>query len=813
MADAQTLLDQENKRHFLKNIRQMSGNSVLLRRHDDGRLECVYASGSFAQMMECGQEEARRMMDGVGFFLSTRPEDRPLVRDMVERRAGADGGADLTIQKTTAQGHTIWCNVHYAFIDDFGERYVYCTYSNVTVLKAYEERLRGVYLSLGDSFYQTGDKTLALIRANLTRDEVEDARGPDPYATDDPRFPYSQLLQSRAKHYPIRDERLRFLDVFSQEKLTAAYLSGRVQVSQVLFSQREDGRSCFVDFSATLTRHPITGDVVAFITERECNSEKVRETLMGRILAQQFDMVAYLTNGRYGVTIGDASRIKKGNIFPASRSGEYRQYLESQVLPALTGTDEYRAAMAHALALDTVLEQVRQRDPYVVNIACAIDGVTYYKRFDFYAVDPEAKFCILLKSDTTEAQREQIQRNDQLREALAEATRANAAKTTFLSSMSHEIRTPMNAIIGLDNIALRDPDLPPRAREQLEKIAVSAHHLLRLINDILDMSRIESGRMALREEEFSFPGFVEQINTLVQSQCDDRGLSYTCTVDPDLGEFYIGDDMKLKQVLINILGNAVKFTPAPGQVSLDIRRVARFDGRSTLRFTAKDTGIGMDAAYLPKVFDAFSQEDAATTSSYGGSGLGMAITKNIVEMMNGDIAVSSRKGEGSAFTVTVTLRDSARKEAAPAPQRPEAPAGQDGDALVGRRVLLAEDIVINAEILTELLETRGVTVEWAGNGQLAVERFTQSPPGAFDAILMDVRMPVMDGLQATEAIRALDRPDSRSVPIIAMTANAFDEDVQRSLQAGMNAHLTKPVEPQRLYETLAGFLGKREAGG
>lgn len=531
------------------------------------------------------------------------------------------------------------------------------------------------------------------------------------------------------------------------------------------------------------------------------------------------------------------------------------------------------------------------------------------------------------------------ERQTEVEKMLAEE--ASKAKTSFLSNMSHEIRTPMNAIIGLDSIALRNPNLQPKTREQLEKIGASARHLLALINDILDMSRIESGRMVLKSEEFYIRDFLDQINIMINGQCVDKGLNYECNIVGQLHDYYIGDDMKLKQVLINILGNAVKFTDAPGDVIFTVEQIAEEEDVCTLRFIMKDTGAGMDEEYLPKIFEAFSQEDATATNRYGGSGLGMAITKNFVEMMGGDIHVESKKGVGSQFTVTVKLKASDRtfdmdedlqlpkgmrglvvdddkvscehaqmilgavgvsaditlnpeeglkmlREAYDRKQpytfvltdykmpsmngleltrelrkfdggetevimltgynwdiiedeayengidsilaKPLFPesllkeiyaiskrrAGKEDELssdsgtsdsasdgiLQGRRVLMAEDVEQNAEILEDLLDLEDIESEHAVNGEVAVRMFSEKPEGYYDAILMDVRMPVMDGLTATKTIRALDRPDAKTIPIIAMTANVFDEDVERSREAGMNAHLSKPVEPDKLYETM-----------
>ena len=537
------------------------------------------------------------------------------------------------------------------------------------------------------------------------------------------------------------------------------------------------------------------------------------------------------------------------------------------------------------------------------------------------------------------------QRQTEVEKALAEET--SRAKTSFLSNMSHEIRTPLNAIIGLDNIALKEPGLLPKTREQLEKIGGSAKHLLNLINDILDMSRIESGRMVLKEEDFLFSSFIEQINVMINGQCMDKGLTYECRIVGRVDGYYVGDDMKLKQVLINILGNAVKFTNPPGIVSLTVEELGRKEDLCTLQFTVRDTGIGMDREYIPRIFDAFTQEDATATNRYGGSGLGMAITKNIVEMMGGTIAVDSEKGVGTTFTVKVALRRSGKEaeceeikdsigrlrilvvdddpiacehaklvlqeigiqadtclgvdeaekrlderkqegkpyhilisdlrmpgtdgidmvkairaggdsklaiimmtgynwddvegeanEAGidgfmPKPLFPETvrralsevlavknplageesaePAGeQENVSVEGLRLMLAEDIEINAEILMELLMMEGIETERAENGEAAVSMFAEHDEHYYDAILMDVRMPVMDGLAAAKAIRDMDRTDAKTIPIIALTANAFEEDVQQSVQAGMNAHLSKPVEMDRLLETLRTLAVRRQ---
>ncbi|MBO4818762.1 MAG: response regulator [Firmicutes bacterium] len=398
-----------------------------------------------------------------------------------------------------------------------------------------------------------------------------------------------------------------------------------------------------------------------------------------------------------------------------------------------------------------------------------------------------------------EQKRELSESREGLKDALAAAENASKAKTNFLSNMSHEIRTPLNAIIGLSSIAMSDEETGDKAKEYLGKIDESAKHLLDIINDILDMSRIESGKMTIRKEEFSLKEALDQVNTMIGGQCREKGLSYEYKAVGSVSDRYIGDAMKLKQVLLNILGNAVKFTPEGGSVTFLVEEGPHFDKNAVLKFVVSDTGIGMSKDFLPHIFEPFSLADDASPGKYGSTGLGMPICKSLLELMNGHIEVASEEGKGSTFTVTVTLgetdEESKREEKLPKEDKAKAD-------LKGRRVLFAEDVPINADIMKMILGERGIESDHAENGKEALEMFRSHVPWYYDAIFMDMRMPVMDGLEATRAIRALDREDSKRIPIIALTANAFDDDVKRSMQAGLNAHLSKPIEPDLMFETM-----------
>ncbi|HCB93388.1 MAG TPA: hybrid sensor histidine kinase/response regulator [Selenomonas sp.] len=402
--------------------------------------------------------------------------------------------------------------------------------------------------------------------------------------------------------------------------------------------------------------------------------------------------------------------------------------------------------------------------------------------------------------------REAMAKSRTLSEALRQAESASSAKTSFLSTMSHQIRTPMNAIIGLNNLALKEPGLSEHAREYLEKIDSSAKHLLSLINDILSLRRIESGRLPMRREKFSLCEMVSQVNDIIKEQCQDKGLKYECRIVEEVGDVYLGDAIKLKQVIINILDNAIKFTHAPGTISFIVEAVAQSEDNAILRFDMKDTGVGMDKELLSEIFNVFAKDSEQRADEYGSTGLGIAISKMIVEKMNGKLEAESEKGVESTFSVTVPLKIVKSGMEDTTDEADYMTAGAQRADLAGRLVLLVEDMTVNAEVTRELLRIRDVEVEHAENGQIAVDLFSKSELGTYAAILMDVRMPVMDGIEVTKAIRAMERPDAKSIPIIAMTAQAFEEDVQRSLEAGMTAHLSKPVEPDKLFEVLESLI-------
>ncbi|MDD3164735.1 MAG: ATP-binding protein [Oscillospiraceae bacterium] len=416
-------------------------------------------------------------------------------------------------------------------------------------------------------------------------------------------------------------------------------------------------------------------------------------------------------------------------------------------------------------------------------------------------------FILLLFAAATAYVRYRLLHRQQLvlRQANTRLEQAYEAKSEFLSRMSHEIRTPMNAIIGLGQLALDVPELPQEARQDLQKIDTSSKYLLGLVNDILDMSRIDSGKFELHRQWVSPMEILQPCVEMIQPLMEEKCITFSY---PDMSRLPVGmeyevDLLRVRQLVMNLLNNACKFTPPHGHVSMTIKNLS-YDAVSCVDLVSvTDDGCGISNENLERIFEPFEQEKNQYTGVVRGTGLGLSLCKRIIDLMGGKITVQSELGKGSTFRVTFPYQYRVA-QAVPASAAP-APLGQ----LRGMRVLLCEDQPINAEIVERLLQKKEVQIDTVSDGKQGLSRFSASPIGYYDAILMDVRMPVMDGLEAAKAIRALRRSDAKTAPIIALSANAFDEDVQKSLSAGMNAHLSKPIEPQKLYDTLARFAVNR----
>ena len=581
------------------------------------------------------------------------------------------------------------------------------------------------------------------------------------------------------------------------------YAKGDRRFSEVYAAELKDGRHVWIRTDANLVQRPETAEIVAFCYSRDVTKEKVLTQSLEKIMSFEYDEI-YMVDVSNGITTAVAT----GEFALAEQmiEGTFEQGLEN--LKQRIDSEEDIRRLEEKMNLATIQKQLEDHPVYMFEIRLlSKSGKRRQKQLRFMYLSEIMGTLLFTITDVEDVVKAEKEKQERLAVALESAEKANAVKTNFLASMSHEIRTPMNAIIGLTSIIKEEADDKQKVLDSVGKLDSASRYLLALLNDILDMSRIESGKMELQHQEFSIRQFWEAVNTLAEAQARPAHIQYIFEHQLTLTEEYVGDAVRLQQIMVNLINNAIKFTGAGGTVKVSVEQPEKADGRAKLRVKVADNGIGISKEFLPNVFNVFAQEHDGTTSVYGGSGLGLAIARNYARMMGGDIFVESEVGVGTTFITEVWL-DIASEPIQKSDNEAQAPASiqREEVSFEGKQILLVEDHPLNTLVASRLLAKRGIKVVHADDGEKAVKLFSQSAPFEFNAILMDIRMPVMDGIEATKEIRALPREDALTVPIIAMTANAYEEDRQTTKEAGMNAHLAKPIEPHLLYETLEAFL-------
>lgn len=521
--------------------------------------------------------------------------------------------------------------------------------------------------------------------------------------------------------------------------------------------------------------------------------------------------------------IGALSKIYIFNYYIDLRRGVFKEITGIDYITAVLGetgdarrafeqfsatliTESYREEFASFVDLDTLAERIGERQNISLEYLSLKQG---WCRAGFIVVSRDedgraAEVEFVVENINAKRQRE-LEARETLEKAYEAANRANASKSMFLNSMSHDIRTPMNAIAGFAMIASSHLDDRERVEDCISKITASSNHLLAIINEVLDMSRIESGKMRLQLQNVYLPEMMSQFIDMVQGQAGMKGLEICCDITGIVHKTVYADEGKIHRVLLNLVGNAIKFTPRGGRIQIRMTETETACGECrNYLLSVKDTGIGMSAEFLPKVFEAFERERTSTVSKVEGTGLGMSITRSLVEMMGGHISADSEPGKGTEFLIELPFQpvmgeiEEHREESYDL-----------NEIAKGKRILLVEDNELNREIAIEILTVAGFAVDTAEDGQTAVDKVADAEEGTYDIVLMDIQMPVMDGYTAARTIRELPSEWTRRLPILAMTANAFEEDRRDALAAGMNGHLTKPIELDKLFRALAEALDGR----
>lgn len=602
---------------------------------------------------------------------------------------------------------------------------------------------------------------------------------------------------SNISHYVLtKEKREEVIRTFTQKNLLEEYEKGNNRIFlEVPFGLTED-MICWVSFEVSMLFNPATGNVEGYVVAKDI-TDRIRDLEIGRTVihmdyevVMSVDVLTEKIEGYY----------RDNSIFVGREKTEDERYSEYMRCSAQDIVETERSQFVEETELSALWQKVKKEHKYVIPFTMkGDDGKLYRKRMVATKLRNFSTKLLLVVQDISDIYAEEHEKQRVLKQALKEAKEAENAKLDFLSRMSHDLRTPLNGILGMAEIAVDEVN-EQNIKEYLERILSSGQLLLSLVNDILDISQLEENKMILRMEPYSVNEFLESVERVIGEQCKSKGLVFTCDLGELKDQWIIVDKLRFGQIFMNLLSNSVKYTPEGGMVLFEANTFSVKDKVATVLFKVKDTGIGMTKEFVSQAFDAFSQEHVEETDQRIGSGLGLSIVKQLLDLFGGEINVQSWPGEGTTIRVKmeIELTDPIEKK--------EQCQEINSESLRGKRVLVAEDQPLNAKILTKMLNRKEISVDLAENGKMAVATYLESDEYHYDAILMDVRMPVMGGLDATRVIRSHRERKDCEIPIIATTANAFVEDKIKCIEAGMNDHISKPISAKELYRCLDMYI-------
>lgn len=690
-----------------------------------------------------------------------------------------------------------WFRITYDVIKDDEDRAVSLLglAQNVNELKLEQRRLDEEIENL-ETATQKRD-VLSTMRVNLSDNCVESySSKPETELNVEIGDKYTDVLEKIAKHAVSGTGQEEVFKQQSLEKLLLSFENGEKVISVDYQIETFDNASCWVNSAIRLYRHPTTKKVMCFMYCYDINDIHVTKEIINKVVEDGYEHISVINvkNRKIDLSIGDENSVtymKTNDVFDRSLMNVF----------AKLGSDELAESGFDNCCLSNVIDELKERDEFAYPFNISKNEKKERKLFTYRWFDETKTKILLLVTDITDVYQQEIKRSEELAKALDTAVMANKSKTDFLSRMSHEIRTPMNAILGMSRLG-EDVATEESVVSYFKDINASGNYLLGLINDILDMSRIEQGKMDIYNKYEEFTEIIRSVEVVIKPLAERKNVEFNIIKNGEAPQWVYLDKLRAQQVYINILNNAVKFTESGGKVEWEIN--SEMISNNTVKVTCKisDTGCGMSESFLERIFEPFAQEQNSLVNARQGTGLGLAIAKSIVEKMGGTISVESTIGIGTTFTIEFIRNCKQINDK----QNLNQEADDVKSILEGKKVLLCEDHPLNTLVATRLLEKVGMTVEPAENGKIGVEKFLQSQESEYAVVLMDIRMPVMDGLEAATKIRALNRQDAKSVPIIAMTANAFAEDKSLSKAAGMNEHLSKPIEPTVLYKTLSDYI-------
>ena len=637
--------------------------------------------------------------------------------------------------------------------------------------------------------------SMSVIRANLTKDEIEEVRGDYLYDSDNDFVKYSDYMANREKHILNPDYSETNTNLFKRENLIQHYMDGQINASQVLFVKDKNGDPVFVKYDATITKMPVSGDVVAFIVEKQYNEEVVKRVLVRQVLMDQYDRIGYIINGNFKVLISNVGK-KEGLIFKDNTDDTYESIYYNIFLPAMIKDESMEPGQPNPLRLSVIDKKLSENSYYKVNLPFSVDGETRYKQFVFYRIDAASHFYIMLLSDTTEIQKEQEKRNRVLSEALRKSESSNESRVNFFTNITHDFSTSVHGILGFTELAKKEKDIRV-IHEYLSKISYSSSNLMSFMSDLFAMSVIESGELTINLDSVDICSEVDTIKKDVSEAFEVKSVGVDVDYSNVKNRIVKCDIKMVKQILNRLVRNAMTFVPEKTNVSVIVDQEIISEEKSNYIFRIRNKGRKIPDSGVEKLFDPEGWLNFGTSVDVPGAGIGMSVAKKYADIMGGSIELTSNEDEKVELTVVLPLdidSDVKKEESS------------TGSVVFNQNLLVVDDNEINREIASLTLSSIGFNVELACDGKDAVEKVEKSKPGYYSAVLMDVQMPVMDGYTATKEIRKLSEKALANVPIIAMTANNYQEDRNAALDAGMNGFVTKPIMLEEIVETLKKYI-------
>lgn len=793
------------EQYFQTVVKHLPGGMAVIRHKVGGVAAPEYLSDGFAEMLDMPKEEAWEMYQK-NALAGVHPDDREYVKESLDRCIREKKEKyELQYRLQKGNGDYIWVKVKFSVIQsEDGDARVYADYHDITAEKKMQERLRQQYKEqIRQHYLMAGPDALILGHCNITQNKIYEI-------VDHTNSGLLEKFGDVREEFFLgigtlivnKEERKEFYSKYLNLPSKRAFENGINEVLQSCFIQLPNQSvGKYVQFKVMLVETPDTGDVTGILAVTDITEKVIREKIFMQLSSAKYDLVVKvdLFSDCYEIVSGGDDNIPE-------MQGKNTERIEKVVLQTMVQNQRERDRVREMLNPSKMLQRLKENPSYsFLYSVYNAKGELRTKNMTVSAVDIRLGCVSYIRTDVTDVLLAERKAKEELEQALEEAKKANRVKSDFLSSMSHDIRTPMNAIVGMTTLALANLESKEKVSEYLHKISISSQHLLSLINDILDMSQIEQSKIHLNRQKIQIEELTDHISSIMSSQAENAGLQFQIEMQNINHVWFIGDGLRIKQILLNLLSNSFKFTKRGGNVLFRIEELEpEKENNVRYRFIVQDNGIGMSDEFQVHLFEPFIRSERS--AEVEGTGLGLSITKGLVGLMQGKIQVASKLNEGTKFEVELEFEQAQHSE-----ERKSGNCAQNEEEdLTGYHFLLVEDNDINSEILGELLQMRGATFVVKKDGQQAVDEFRMAKKGTYDAIFMDIQMPVMNGYEATKAIRNSEHPDAKSIIILAMTANAFAEDVQTAIDAGMNGHIAKPVDMQLLYSTISTLLRKQK---